>query len=381
MERVDVEPELLRWARERAGLSIDALAGRFPSLHAWERREVRPTLKQLERFAKATFTPIGYLLLGEPPIERIPIPDFRTVADARLDDPSANLLDTIYLCQQRQDWYREFVQSTGGEPLDFVGSAQPNDDISETAARIRRFLGFDIEERRRFPTWTDALRRFIGQADALGVLVMVSGVVGSNSRRSLAPLEFRGFALADPIAPLIFINGTDTKAAQMFTLAHELAHLWLGSSGVSDAEALNVSGPDTERWCNRVAAELLVPLDRVQAEYSERAFLNDEVNRLARRFKVSTLVILRRIHDAGLLTRQAFRSAYADELDRLKALRAGDGGNFYLTLGARVSQRFARAIVASTLEGQTSFSATFRLLGVKKMKTFNRLAANLGVGF
>ena len=381
MDRVDVEPELLRWARERAGLSIDALAGGFPSLHAWERREVRPTLKQLERFAKATFTPIGYLFLREPPIERIPIPDFRTVADARLDDPSANLLDTIYLCQQRQDWYREFVQSTGGEPLDFVGSAQPHDDISETAARIRRFLGFDIEERRRFPTWTDALRRFIGQADALGVLVMVSGVVGSNSRRSLDPLEFRGFAMADSIAPLVFINGADTKSAQMFTLAHELAHLWLGSSGVSDAEALNVSGPDTERWCNRVAAELLVPLDRVQAEYSERAFLNDEVNRLARRFKVSTLVILRRIHDAGLLTRQAFRSAYADELDRLEALRAGDGGNFYLTLGARVSQCFARAIVASTLEGQTSFSATFRLLGVKKMETFNKLAANLGVGF
>ena len=381
MDRVDVEPELLRWARERAGLSSDALAGGFPSLHAWERREVRPTLKQLERFAKATFTPIGYLFLREPPIERIPIPDFRTVADARLDDPSANLLDTIYLCQQRQDWYREFVQSTGGEPLDFVGSAQPHDDISETAARIRRFLGFDIEERRRFPTWTDALRRFIGQADALGVLVMVSGVVGSNSRRSLDPLEFRGFAMADSIAPLVFINGADTKSAQMFTLAHELAHLWLGSSGVSDAEALNVSGPDTERWCNRVAAELLVPLDRVQAEYSERAFLNDEVNRLARRFKVSTLVILRRIHDAGLLTRQAFRSAYADELDRLEALRAGDGGNFHLTLGARVSQCFARAIVASTLEGQTSFSATFRLLGVKKMETFNKLAANLGVGF
>ena len=213
MDRVDVEPELLRWARERAGLSIDALAGGFPSLHAWERREVRPTLKQLERFAKATFTPIGYLFLRVPPIERIPIPDFRTVADARLDHPSANLLDTIYLCQQRQDWYREFVQSTGGEPVDFVGSARPDDDISETAARIRRFLAFDIEERRRFPTWTDALRRFIGQADALGVLVMVSGVVGSNSRRSLDPLEFRGFALADSIAPLVFINGADTKSA------------------------------------------------------------------------------------------------------------------------------------------------------------------------
>ena len=232
MDRVHVNPELLRWARERAGLGTNALAGRFPRLDAWERGEIRPTLKQLERFAKATLTPIGYLFLREAPVERVPIPDFRTVADARLDRPSANLLDTIYLCQQRQDWYREFVRSTREVGVDFVGSAQPDDDISQTAARIRRFLRFDIAERRRLPRWTDALRQFIGQTDAGGVLVMVSGVVGSNSRRSLDPQEFRGFALADPVAPLIFINGKDTKAAQMFTLAHELAHLWLGSSGV-----------------------------------------------------------------------------------------------------------------------------------------------------
>ena len=378
MAPADVKPELLRWARERAGLSVETLAGRFPRLDAWERGEILPTLKQLERFAKATLTPIGYLFLDKAPVERVPIPDFRTVADARLDHPSANLLDTIYLCQQRQDWYREFVRSTGGEPVDFVGSAQPDDDISETAARIRRSLGFDIEERQRLPTWTDALRRFVGQADALGVLVMVSGVVGSNSRRSLDPQEFRGFALADSIAPLVFINGADTKSAQMFTLAHELAHVWLGSSGVSDTEALDVSGEDTERWCNRAAAELLVPMSLLHAEYSEGTRLSDEVNRLARRFKVSTLVLLRRIHDAGLLTRQAFRSAYAEELDRLKALSTGGGGNFYLTLGARVSQSFARAIVTSTLEGQTSFSESFRLLGVKKMETFRTLAHNLG---
>ena len=163
------------------------------------------------------------------------------------------------------------MRSTGGKPVDFVGSARPEDDVTEVAVRMRRLLRFDVAERRRIPTWTDASRRFLGQADALGVLVMVSGVVGSNSRRSLDPQEFRGFALADPTAPLIFINGKDTKAAQMFTLAHELAHLWLGSSGVSDAEALEIGGPETERWCNRVAAELLVPLHLLQAEYSARA--------------------------------------------------------------------------------------------------------------
>ena len=187
--------------------------------------------------------------------------------------------------------------------------------------------------------------------------------------------------MADPIAPLIFINGKDTKAAQMFTLAHELAHLWLGSSGVSDAEALEVGGQETERWCNRVAAELLVPLHLLQADYSASAPLSDELNRLARRFKVSTLVILRRIHDAGFLTRQAFRSAYVAELDRLGGLPGGKGGDFYLTFGARVSQRFARAIVTSTLEGQTSFSESFRLLGFRKMETFSKLANNLGLGF
>ncbi len=381
MDRVDVQPELLRWARQRAGLGLDALAGRFAKLPAWERGEIRPTLKQLERFAKATFTPVGYFFLREAPVERVPIPDFRTVADARLVHPSANLLDTIYLCQQRQDWYREFMRSTGGEPVDFVGTARPEDDISEVAARMRRFLRFDVAERRRIPTWTDALRQFIRQADQLGVLVMVSGVVGGNSRRSLDPQEFRGFALADPIAPLIFINGKDTKAAQMFTLAHELAHLWSGSSGLSDAEALEISGQESERWCNRVAAEMLVPIHLLQAEYSARTPLSDELRRLARHFKVSTLVILRRIHDAGLLTRQAFRSAYAAEIDRLGALPGGKGGDFYLTLGARVSQRFARAIVTSTLEGQTSFSESFRLLGFRRMETFGKLANNLGLGF
>ena len=380
MDRVDVQPELLRWARQRAGLGLDALAGRFAKLPAWERGEIRPTLKQLERFAKATFTPVGYLFFHEPPVERVPIPDFRTVADTRLDRPSANLLDIVYLCQQRQDWYREFMRSTGGEPVNFVGSARPEHDISEVAARIRRCLRFDVAERRRIPTWTDALRRFIRQADALGVLLMVSGVVGSNTQRSLDPREFRGFALADPIAPLIFINGKDTKAAQMFTLAHELAHLWLGSSGVSDAEAVEIGGEETERWCNRVAAELLVPLHLLQAEYASGSPLRDELERLARCFKVSTLVILRRIHDAGLLTRQAFRSAYAAEVDRLGALPGGKGGDFYLTLGARVSQRFARAIVSSTLEGQTSFSESFRLLGFRKMATFSTLANNLGLG-
>ena len=263
--------------------------------------------------------------------------------------------------------------------LEFVGSAHPDDDVSEIAAHMRHALGLDLEERRRLTTWTDALRRFIAQADALGVLVMVSGVVGSNNRRRLNPQEFRGFALVDPIAPLVFVNGADTKAAQMFTLAHELAHVWLGQSAVSDAEARAAPEQRIERWCNQVAAELLVPQAVLQDEFDEHVDLQLEVDRLARRFKVSTLVILRRIHDAGYLARDELWAAYDAELDRLRALPRGSGGDFYLTLGARVSKRFARAIVTSALEGHTSFTEAFRMLGVKKMATFNELGRSLGM--
>ena len=381
MNRVPVNPNLLRWARERAGYSVAALAGRFPKIEAWECGEVQPTLKQIEAFAKATRTPIGFLFLGEPPVEGVPIPDFRTVANVHLGHPSPDLLDTVYLCQQRQDWYRDFARSMHEPALEFVGSARIGDNVVETAARMRHVLGVDLEERRQLATWTDALRRFIEQADALRILVMVSGVVGNNNRRGLDPQEFRGFALVDPLAPLVFVNGADTKAAQMFTLAHELAHIWLGESGVSDAEARAVPDQEAEQWCNRTAAELLVPLDALRSEFDPRADLEVELGRLARRFKVSTLVVLRRAHDAGRLSREELWAAYDAELARLHALPKGSGGDFYLTLGARVSKRFARALVVSTLEGRTTFTETFRMLGLKKMATFSELGRSLGVGY
>jgi Zn-dependent peptidase ImmA (M78 family) len=381
MLRVDVNPDLLRWARERSGLEFATLEHRFPKLGAWERREAQPTFKQLEDFAHATHTPIGFLFLQEPPVERVPIPDFRTVAGARFDRPSPDLLDTIYLCQQRQDWYRDFARTNGDPALAFVGSAKLTDVIPAVATKIRTTLGLDIDERRRMPTWEAALRRLVEQADDIGVLVMVSGVVGSNNRRKLDPQEFRGFALSDPLAPLVFVNGADTKAAQMFTLAHEMAHLWLGESGISDSQPSIVPEHDTERWCNQVAAELLVPLDLVRSEHDRKAPLRDEAQRLARHFKVSTLVMLRRIHDTGAVSKKAFWEAYNSELQRLiEVAKSGSGGgDFYATFGVRTGKTFARALVSSTLEGRTSFTLAFRLLGFKKMATFDELGRSLGV--
>ncbi len=379
MIRVDVKPELLSWARERAGIELDALVHRFPKLMAWEHAAARPTLKQLENFAKATHTPIGFLFLEEPPVEKIPIPDFRTIRNEAIARPSPDLLDMIYVCQQRQEWYRDFARAERILPLAFVGSASLNSGVESTAAMMRRTLGFDLEQRRRVSTWTEALRLFIAQADEAGIMVMCSGVVLNNNTRGLDPEEFRGFALSDDLAPLVFINGADTKAAQMFTLAHELAHVWLGQSAVSDAQASLVPEHQVERWCNRVAAEFLVPLEMLKNEYDPRSALRASLDGLARRFKVSTLVIMRRIHDAGGLTREEFWNAYEQELKRLMAISKKEGGNFYLTQAARVSKRFARALVVSTLEGQTLHRDAFRMLGFAKLETFKKLGRSLGV--
>ena len=372
---------VLRWAAQRARLHDDDLAARFSKWPLWLSGGAQPTLKQLEDFARLTHTPFGYFFLPQPPALTLPVPDFRTLRDEVLAEPSSDMLDTLYLCQQRQDWYRDHARMHGMPALAFVGSASVQEAPGTVAQRLRETLGLSAETRRQLPTWTDALRQLIAKAEDAGVMVMVSSVVGSNSHRKLDVGEFRGFALADSLAPLVFLNGADSKAAQMFTLAHELAHVWLGATGVSDTQAGQLPEQRTERWCNQVAAELLMPLAELQAAHQRNAPIPEEIQRLAREFKVSTLVALRRLFDAGYITEAALWQHYREEQDRLRTLkeRSSAGGDFYRSLGARTSKRFARAIVSSTLEGLTSFPDAFRMLGMRKTSTFYEAARELGV--
>lgn len=381
MNTVPASVPVLCWAAKRARLDDVKLAARFPKWMLWRRGEAQPTLKQLEDFARITHTAIGYFFLPRPPALALPVPDFRTLRDEALAEPSSDLLDTLYLCQQRQDWYRDHARIHGLPTLPFVGSASLQEAPEAVAQRLRKTLRLSVQARRQLPTWTDALRQLIAMAEDAGVMVMVSSVVGSNSHRLLDVGEFRGFALADGLAPLVFLNGADSKAAQMFTLAHELAHVWLGATGVSDTQAGKVPEQQTERWCNQVAAELLMPLDELRAAHQRNAPVPDEIQRLAREFKVSTLVALRRLFDGGYIGQAALWQHYREEQERLRTLkeRSSAGGDFYRSLGARTSKRFARAIVSSTLEGFTSFPEAFRMLGVRKTATFFEAARELGV--
>lgn len=382
MTRAGIDPSMLTWARERAGFELDGLLPRFGRLAEWESGDVQPTLKQVERFARAVHVPVGYLFLPEPPHETLPVEDFRTGLNEAILRPSPNLLDVLYNCQERQAWYRDYARVTGQSPRTFVGSIDRDMAPAAAASEIRGLLQFSIAERQACRTWEEALRLFVQQADDAGILVMISGVVLSNNKRKLDPQEFRGFALSDPLAPLVFINGSDSKSGQMFTLAHELAHVWLNSSGVSNAGAAPSTGLNqVEVWCNAVAAELLVPLTALKPELRVGEALEEAVARLVRLFKVSRLVMLRRLLDAGWLDRDVFDAAWTRERARLQEIaeRSGNGGDFYRTTVSRVSRRFTRALVTSTLEGQTLYRDAFRMLGVAKTKTFNQLGREVGV--
>lgn len=380
---LSLQPAVLRWARERAGLSPEVLAEKIKTkldrVVAWEQTgELR--FRQAETLAKVTHTPFGFLFLPQPPDERLGIPDFRTVRDGSVSRPSPDLIDTVRLMQRRQAWMREFLIEEGEEPLSFVGSVRVDDPPEETATRMREALGLQGGWAQLAGTWSDALRQFRQRIEAAGVLIVVNGIVGNNTHRKLSVQEFRGLALSDPYAPLIFVNGADGKAAQMFTMAHEAAHLWLGRDGVANLEMLEPSQAPVERHCNAAAAEFLVPAAELSACWSRAEMTNDPYQFLARRFKVSPIVAARRAADLGLISRPAYLAFYRDyEADERRSRAAKDGGGtFWNSQIVRIGERFGTAVARATKEGRLLYRDAYRLTGLRG-DTFTKFAESLGV--
>ncbi|MGD9853892.1 MAG: ImmA/IrrE family metallo-endopeptidase [Planctomycetaceae bacterium] len=343
---------------------------KFPKLDEWASGDKQPTFRQLERFSRATLTPFGVLFLNEPPSEELPIPDFRTKDDSPLPRFSPNLIDTIQTMQLRQAWMREWLIEEGSEPLDFVGSIGPIRNVKSLAQRIRQRLDLDAEWAEALPNWEDALQSFRKAIERTGVLVFSNSVVGLNNHRPLDPEEFRGFVLCDPYAPVIFLNDADSKSARIFTLAHELVHIWLGQDGVFNLERMIPANAESEQFCNAVAAEFLIPGYKLTDRWNDAQATSKPFHTIARWFKVSPVVAARRALDMKLITKPQFFSFYeqdrADWLQRKQADRErSTGGNFYATQGVRLGRRFSAAIVRAAREGRILYQDAFRLTGMK----------------
>lgn len=384
MERISIKPKLLLWALERCGKSEDAMTNKGLKISNWLRGKPYPTLKQLEKFAAATYTPLGYLFLDEPPEDKLPIPDFRVVKGPPAR-PSPNLLVTVQAMQARREWMREFVLEEGQGPLPFIKSATLTTPPVKVAMEMRDSLSISNGWANRVGTWTDALRFLRRAIEKMGVMVVINGVVGNNTHRPLDVAEFRGFALVDEYAPLIFINGRDSISAQMFTIIHELSHLWLGYEGVSNFNKFQPVKTNVEEFCNRVSAEFLVPSDEFKRVWREdqRESDSESFQVLARRFKVSPLVAARRAMDMKCVSKSRFFEFYnthVAESERDRARRKSkkeQGGHFWNTQGVRIGELFGSAVAQATLEGRLLYRDAYRLTGLKG-KTFDNYVTQLG---
>lgn len=294
-----------------------------------------------------------------------------------LQRPSLALIDTIYLCQLRQDWYREFVRLKDEDPLPFIGSAKLNDDAATVAKLILR--DFDLEKHPIFPNWNSLLQLLIERSDMIGVLVMVSSVAINNTHRSLNLEEFRGFALADSFAPIVFINGADKKEAQLFTLAHELAHLWLDKTGFSDSRFEICSQQLVEDQCDTIAVEMLVPLTAMLKEFQKDRERLKTAASIKQLFRVSSPIAQYWLDCVDRYLQQQSRRPYGREIKQLQNKQMNNKGSYYSILTSRLGNRFARAVVSDTLEGRTLFRDALHLLGISKIKTFHKLADHLKI--
>ena len=385
MAQAFVTPNLVLWARERRGLDREEVARQMSvkadAVNSWEEGSARPTFRQAQRLANRLKIPFGYLFLASPPEQKLPIPDLRTFAAEPSRAPSPEFLDLLNDVLNKQQWFREFQESEGAEPLPFIGRFELGESVDDIAEDIQTTLRIDDQMRQAAGNWEAFLRQFIRRVEDAGILILRNGVVANNPHRPLNVAEFRGFAISDDIAPPIFINGRDYKAAQIFTVAHEIAHLWIGESGISNPDYRLSSAEQTnniERICNRVAAETLVPSVDFRTRWRNgKSTLEANLEMLASWYRVSQMVVLRQAYDLGLIQRDTYWEHYDGLISRQAAketVQASEGGgNFYATLLARNGKNFTSSVLISVAEGSLLYNEAARLLNVR-VKTLGGVA-------
>jgi Zn-dependent peptidase ImmA (M78 family)/DNA-binding XRE family transcriptional regulator len=379
-----VTPKLITWARDRAGLNVDATAKKLgvspAKLSSWEHGDTLPNLKQAIGLAHKLNIPFGYLYLNDPPRENLPLPDLRTVAGAPQRKPSPVFLDVLNDALRKQQWYREYLESQDAELINFIGKFRPDEPVSKIAVDISNTLSIDDNLRNRVTSWEQFLTELVWRSEELGVLVLRSGIVGSNTHRPLNVEEFRGFVISDALAPLVFVNSRDAKAAQIFTLAHELAHLWIGQSGISNpdyTERPSEQDNEIERQCDRIAAEVLVPGDDFVARWNESTSIDDNLDKLAHRYRVSAFVILRCAFDYGKVGRPTYRQKLREMSQSHQATGNNSGGNFYTNLLTRNSPTFTATLIVATAEGSVPYREAASLLNIASLTTLQKVETRL----
>ena len=374
--RVEIKPAIFEWVLKNIKLNNIKLKLQ-EDFFLWMTGKKTPTFNQLEQFSKATNIPFGYFFLSSPPAEKTELLEYRTIDSIDIKQPSRNLIDTINEMENIQEWMREYIKGTDLGELSYVGSLNINDRISSIVSTIKNDLKLSKEWYRDGSGAGDSFKLLRKRLESVGTIVMMNGIVGANTHRPLDIYEFRAFTLIDKYAPLIFINANDSDNGRLFSLAHEIAHVWFGiNSFYNDYRQTLKQVSRLEEICNAVAAEILVPIDMFNVKWVDDGAENvdEKISNIARYFRCGTTVIARKALDLGRIDQATYTKIAQAAIKQYKEQRRrkGSGGNYYDTLKTRVDKRLVLALNNSIHEGNTSFTEAYRLTNTNR-NTFSNL--------
>lgn len=379
-----VKPSILKWARKSAGLSLEEAAAKVginaargvsgeDRLLALETEEGEVSRPVVLKMAKIYRRPLVSFYLEEPPERGDRGEDFRTLPEQHTD--SEPLVDALVRdVRARQTTVRSIlVEEEEAQPLPFVSSMSRNDGVGPVLASIRKLLNLDLAAFRAQGSAEAGFSLLRRQVETAGVYVLLIGNLGSH--HSAIDVEaFRGFALADPIAPFVVINDQDAKTAWSFTLLHEVVHLWIGATGVSGGSA---EGP-TEQFCNDVASNFLLPeaeLTQLEARIGvDEAEIAREITQFANERLISRTLVAYRLYRIGAINPGVWRSltgTFKIEWLRSRAAqreraRGQEGGpNYYIIRRHRLGAALLNFVARSMSEGILTPTRASKLLGVK----------------
>ncbi len=378
---VNIRPEIIHWAlsqtqEEKLGDKL------MNNITKWLDGTKTPTFNQIEDFSKKANIPLGYFFLQTPPVEQIDLLEYRTVDSIQLANPSRNLVDTIREMENIQDWMKTYRQDLGFDKLSIVGCMKGIDGVDAIVDRIRRDLELDDAWYEKNKDAGEAFNYIRRQLEVCGVVVMMNGIVGKNTHRVLDVDEFRAFAMVDDWAPLIFINAADSNGARLFSILHEVAHIWLGRDDLYNDRQGRISGvSDIEVICNAVAGELIVP---------KNVFLNkwdmydmdifEKITELAKYFRCGETVIARKAIDCKKIEQDIYNQVAKTAIENYKQMKENkhtDGGNYYNAMSSRLDGCLIRALCESINMGRTTYTEAYRLTNTSR-KTFSEVAQRLG---
>lgn len=388
-DKAFITPNVLKWARESAQMTEETAAAKvsvpIDKLKDWEAGTSQPTIRQAQTLAKAYKRPFALFFLPDIPRDFQPLQDFRKSGSKALTTSSILIIREI---QQKQAWISDVNSENNEEKLSFVGRFTIDNNPQKVAQDILSTLKINPASYKS----ENPIKEWIDAAETNGIFISRTSFI--HTRLKLDSEELQGFAIADPYAPFVFINSDNWNAPQLFTLVHELAHIWIAETGISNEVEPELKQKDklhpVELFCNEVAANALMPIEIVLSFDTASFQSSKEVFKAARQLGVSSFALLVRALNLGIISTSAYqklkREADIDFAEYLKKeaikkakLRKKEkpgGPNYYLLQSNRNSRLFTQTVLDAFRGGFIEPTLASNLLNVQINK-FQKLEAQL----